>query len=498
MEIRRLAVCLAFFVLAVSQCSEGHSMRRRDADDDIIYDDGLLADEAGDEDTLNDTDNADSSSAPEQEPSVILTSPNQYKVKAGETQRLECKVSPDNGTVVQWFKNNDLYFFGNNALVKEDRYSLAPNSKDLIIQNAQKSDSGVFRCEILQLSPVNVSHTLLVTEKPVVTSMTASNGGIVVEGSELTLTCHVTGSPPPTVMWSRSTQSVPQNERLTERDSEFSVSGNNYSMYINSIKPEEAGQYYCYAINDIGNHQAETTIVVHLKPRVHVPRTVINSDLNIEAILQCTAHEDPRPHLRWYKDGKLIEDSSSNYKISTLGPHSNLTVTPTTDGDFGTFTCEAENSFGKHNRSIDLVQAPVVENLEIDGAKLTWIVHSHQPIEEMELELRPINQGEEGDWMAPLPVPLPQSRNNEYAVTYLLQDKQLESGDYQAVIKVKNTKSWGGTREPFTVHYIDDQPQSIQHASVFRPSSGHSVRPEYTILSTIQMYVFVRMLTNLK
>ncbi|XP_075987660.1 opioid-binding protein/cell adhesion molecule-like isoform X2 [Anticarsia gemmatalis] len=479
MELRRLALCMAFFVLAVSQCSEArHSVRRRETfDDDVNYDDNLLADEAGDEDTQNDTDN-DSQPEPIKVQAVIETTPTFYEVESGADQRLECKVSPDTGTVVQWFKNNMPYFIGGiNLHNEEDRYAIAPDSKDLLIKNARVSDSGVFRCETVQQSPIAINHTLLVTEKPKVVNMSSSSGGVVGEGSELTLTCVVTGSPVPTVLWS-VTRKGQENERLTEKDGEFSADGNIYSLYIKSVKRDQAGKYYCYAFNKVGTHQAETEVIVQRKPQVHVTRTIVNSDLRIEAVLQCSAHEEPRPHFRWYKDGGLIEDSSSNYKIITHGSHSNLTVFPTDDADFGTFTCEAENDFGKHNRSIELVQSPVVEDLEVDGSKMSWIVHSHQPLKEMEVQLK--SHSENGEWRR-LTVPLPEGSRHTYEVTYLLDDKQLEAGQYEAIVKVKNSKSWGGSNEPANVNIV------------YR-GSAHSIRPAYTVLSTILMYLLVRML----
>lgn len=491
MELRRLAVCLAFFVLVVSQCSDSHMIRRRDADY-VNYDDSILADEAGDEDAMNDTENTEKPVPQiEKSPAVISTLPTMYKVKAGLDQRLECKVEPENA-VVQWYKNNQPYFLGKFKQVEDDRYSIAPNSKDLLIRNTQASDSGTFRCEIVQKAAAAISHTLLVTEKPLVRSLTAINGGNVVEGNELALTCNVSGSPTPTVMWTR-TRIHMENERLTEKDGEFTVNNSEYGFRINNIKPEEAGNYYCYAIIGNVSHQAVIPVTVQRKPRVHVTKTVVNSDLMIEAVLQCSAHEEPRPHFRWYKDGSLIEDRSTNYKISTHGPHSNLSVTPTTDEDFGTFTCEAENSYGKHNKSIELIQAPVVEDLEVDGSKMSWKVNSHQPLEEMELQLRSYNENGDGEWRR-LMVPLPEGGRHEYEVTYLLDDKQIESGDYQAIIKVKNSKSWGGSNEPVNVKIINAQPQYIQTASVISGNFAQTIRPAHTMLSTILMYLLVRML----
>ncbi|XP_013140044.1 PREDICTED: uncharacterized protein LOC106104513, partial [Papilio polytes] len=153
-------------------------------------------------------------------------------------------------------------------------------------------------------------------------------------------------------------------------------------------------------------------------------------------------------HIRWYKDGSLIEDTSSHFSVSTRGARSNLTVTPATDDDFGTFTCEADNDLGKHNKSIELVQEPVVEGLDVDGPKLSWTIHSHQPLEQIELQLRQMT--DEGEWKT-IDVPLPDIRTHEYEMVYPLSAElaqELAPGKYEATVKVKNEKSWSQHTPP--------------------------------------------------
>ncbi|KAJ8708093.1 hypothetical protein PYW08_010459 [Mythimna loreyi] len=484
MELRRLTIFAAFFVLAISHCSEAHSMHRRQAFDDENYDDPQLGDEAADEEALNDTEQAE-----ETKPPSIETNSTNYEIKSGEDVILECKVNPENGTVVSWYRNNLQIFLGTFNLLDKERYSIV-NGKNLKITNAEIEDSGVFRCKTMhETASVFVEHNLLVTEAPVIRNTTATNGGYIAENTDLLLTCNITASPVPSVVWSVS--KMDQNRNLNEKDAEFHVNGTIYSAFIKNVKRENTGKYLCYAFNRIGQHQAEINVVVSGKPQVHVPRTIVNSDLQIEAVLQCTAHEEARPSIRWYKDGVLIEENSAQYVISTQGSHSNLTVTPTADGDFGTFTCEAANSYGTHNRSIELVQIPVIEDLDVDETKMAWTVHSHQPLEEIELQLQSTNDGE---WTT-FSVPVPEGRHHKYDFSYIIDNSQLQPGEYLATVKVRNTKEWGSSNEPAIVKIQDPQSLSIQTASVVRGNNAaHSIRPFYTALSTVLMYLLVRML----
>ncbi|CAK1549122.1 unnamed protein product [Leptosia nina] len=249
------------------------------------------------------------------------------------------------------------------------------------------------------------------------------------------------------------------------------------------MKRESSGKYYCYVFNNVGHTQAELEVTVLRKPRVHVHRTIINSDINVEAVLQCSIHDEPAAHIRWYKDGKSIAETSNQYIISTQGQHSNLTVIPTSDVDFGTFTCEAENQNGKHNRSIDLVQSPVVEGFSNEGPRLSWTIHSHQPLEEIELQLRDMNG--EGEWRT-VSIPLPEARHHEYEMIYSLEDADIDAGKYEATLKVKNNKNWSEHTNPAIVD-IEAQAQYIRPASVYLPGSGNSIRPTLVLLPLIYL-----------
>ncbi|CAH2061782.1 unnamed protein product, partial [Iphiclides podalirius] len=465
-----------------------HSMHRRQSDD---YD--VLSDAAIDDEAQNDGDGGNDADEEPEVSAVILTQPSHYNVTIGRSVRLECKVSPAEGAVVQWTKNGTMYFFGTmktqdqvaTSYTQDKRISIPANSTDLLIRDVTLADSDTYKCQVLQTNRAEVEHTLNILEAPKIVKFSASNDGQVVEGSDLLLTCTAGGSPPPQIIWSRDTGNG--NERLQEKDGEFSIN----SLYIKSVKPSDAGKYYCYAFNGLGNKQSEITVVVKSKPRVQVHRNLINSAINVEAVLQCYVHDATPAHIRWYKDGLLIEDSSSQFSISTHGHHSNLTVTPTSDGDFGTFTCEADNELGKHNRSIELVQNPVVEGLDVDGPKLSWTIHSHQPLELIELQLRQMSG--DGQWKT-LNVPVPDARTHEYEIIYPLSDQDLEPGKYEATVKVKNKKSWSQHTPPAFVE-IEAQPQYIQHASVYRGNSAHSIRPMFfSAISTGLMYLLVRTL----
>ncbi|CAH2222042.1 jg10266, partial [Pararge aegeria aegeria] len=108
----------------------------------------------------------------------IVTQSALYNVTIGRTVRLECKVSPANGVVVQWTRNNTNYFIGTQKSYEQDlssysagdRFSIAANSTDLLIRDVRPSDSGLYTCEVLQVDPVKIQHNLAILESPRIVS----------------------------------------------------------------------------------------------------------------------------------------------------------------------------------------------------------------------------------------------------------------------------------------------------------------------------------------
>ncbi|XP_063835400.1 lachesin-like isoform X2 [Ostrinia nubilalis] len=470
MELRRIALLLAFFVVAVcSQCSDAHTMRKRGAEDGD-YDENLMGDEGPTDDEAQNDDRGDEKETP---PETIITQPTSYNVTVGRTVRLECKVSPNNRPVIQWSKDGQPLFMGQARfpmaqLEMPERLNVSIATNDLLIVDVRPADSGKYKCTVIQAQQTSIEHVIAVQEAPRIIRYTVSDNGVVMEGSELVLRCDVAGSPAPTIIWSRDNGAG--NVRLTEADAIFTLN----TATIKNVRREKAGKYYCFVFNALGSTQSEHNVKVLHKPHVQVHKTVVNSALEVEAILQCVAHAEPAPRITWYKDGSMI-DPFSPYVVSTDGPHSNLTVTPHQDSDFGTFTCVATNSHGKHNRSIELVQRPVVEGVELEGNKLSWRVHSHQPLRKVELQLRDTEAV-----VTTLNVPLPED-TNKHEIEFIYALENVTPGKYEVVVKAENSKEWSRESEPVIVDYV-------YHGN------SHSIRPASSvILSSAFMYLLVRM-----
>ena len=69
-------------------------------------------------------------------------------------------------------------------------------------------------------------------------------------------------------------------------------------------------------------------------------------------MLTCIFSGDPKPAVTWLKDGQNVT-TGGNIEIDDLVPndsfftYSVLTIIPPTQGDFGTYTCKANNIAGE-------------------------------------------------------------------------------------------------------------------------------------------------------
>ncbi|KAI5642992.1 immunoglobulin i-set domain-containing protein [Phthorimaea operculella] len=343
MEIRRFSSCLALMILTfILQCSEArHSIYRRayDTYDEIEFDEE------------------------EDPPAAIVSRPENFSVNVGRRVRLDCQISPAGYKVVRWAKDVDVVLFliinlniipvlGNGMF--QNKYELVNGTHDLIINDVNVDDTGSYTCTILQEVVVSVTHRVIVNVPPMIVSFIVTDNEPV-EGTEVLFTCQTSGVPKPTIQWSRLRSDGNFTYFVGEGNGEF----NYQTFYIPHVTENDSGVYYCYAVNDAGNFTAPAiSLKVLGKPQIYAHMSFIHSDIDEEAVLKCSAHDGPH-EIRWYKDGKHIQ-TGANFVVEqteyTTTSESTLTVTPKSNEDFGTFTCEAANRAGMNSKSIQLTR----------------------------------------------------------------------------------------------------------------------------------------------
>lgn len=128
-------------------------------------------------------------------------------VVAGQTAVLPCTVENLQGHKVVWTDRfSTLLTYDIGRIIDDDRIGVErPFTDDwnLLIHSVKYSDAGKYVCQI-NTKPVKTKTVMLhVLVPPIINDEMSSSDVIAKEGDTITLTCNVSGIPPPTVHWYR-------------------------------------------------------------------------------------------------------------------------------------------------------------------------------------------------------------------------------------------------------------------------------------------------------
>jgi len=161
-------------------------------------------------------------------PKIFLSLGPSYVEKDKKVTLPECQVTAFPPAVITWTK----------VLGELTRTRAVSKDGQLSIINAQKTDSGLYKCEASNI----LGHESAVTQLVVVElpQFTVSPPARLEVGQQqnITVPCQATGNPQPTVTWTK------QNVALPFGRSKLSVDG---TLQIWNLKKEDSGIYTCMA-----------------------------------------------------------------------------------------------------------------------------------------------------------------------------------------------------------------------------------------------------------
>ncbi|KAM9039467.1 obscurin-like protein 1 isoform X1 [Sarcophilus harrisii] len=221
----------------------------------------------------------------------------------------------------------------------------------------------------------------------------------VVRGTDATLRCCLTGSPPPTVLWEKDGQQLEASGRFC-----FQTLGDEHSLVVRGAGAPDAGVYVCRAQNPCGEAYAAAALAVQEPPEgppgpaqenpptsarpQSPPDTASTSpppapaqarplsrgspgplpelregapvflegprsqwvQQGEEVTLTCQVGGRPEPAVLWEKDGRLLEDVwESAHFCLTKGPNGGheLRIRGVRLPDAGVYVCHASNPQGR-------------------------------------------------------------------------------------------------------------------------------------------------------
>ncbi|XP_007435763.1 obscurin-like protein 1 isoform X3 [Python bivittatus] len=235
---------------------------------------------------------------------------------------LECEVSTPDAPVC-WLKEGNPIALDDGACIQSEGCN-----HRLVIPSVCSSDSGTYTCNARDDA---ISFTVTVDEPPVKAvhsnSKEAHNYKVM---DRVVLSCELS-HPDVSVRWYKDEETVKESKDLLLENT-----GPHHQLIIPSAQVQDTGEFVC----DIGGESVFFNITV-TEPPVQV--VCSNADeahtywaserVTLACELSC-----PNALVRWYKDGKEVEDMEG-LQLESEGPHHRLVIASARVQDTGKFVC---------------------------------------------------------------------------------------------------------------------------------------------------------------
>lgn len=279
------------------------------------------------------------------------------EVKEGTASKLQCTVEAEPQATLEWLKDG--------VKVKESRrVKIESDGKTVCLsfKETRGDDTAEYKCVATNSfgSTSCVGRlTVKVLSKP--DFKDKMKGVEVVEGDSAVFNVRISGYPEPSVEWFRGTTKLTNDDRYAIEEHKEETS---FSLTINDVKREDTGMYKCVASNEVGKNTCRADLSV--KERLYSPEfseeptdapiTVTEGD---EVNLDATVKGKPKPDVRWYKDDKILRESS-RLDIKARGEKYSVVILGIKAEDSGVYKCEAKSKMGTATRAFDVRVAGII------------------------------------------------------------------------------------------------------------------------------------------
>ncbi|XP_057363933.1 hemicentin-1 isoform X3 [Manis pentadactyla] len=294
-------------------------------------------------------------------------------------------------------------------LLANEHHKFLSNGRILQILNTQITDIGRYACIAENTAGSTKKYfNLNVHVPPSVIGPNPENLTVVVDNF-LSLTCEVSGFPPPDLSWLKNEQPVKLNTNT------LIVPGGR-TLQILRAKVSDGGEYTCIAINQAGESKKKVALTVYVPPSIKdhgsESLSVVNVREGMSVSLECESNAVPPPVITWYKNGRMITESTH---LEMLADGQTLHVKKAEVSDTGQYVCRAINVAGRDDKNFHLnvyvppsIEGPenevVVETISnpvtltcdtsgIPPPMIAWL-KNHKPIENADfLEIHILSGG---------------------------------------------------------------------------------------------------------
>ncbi|XP_061922531.1 neuronal cell adhesion molecule a isoform X7 [Entelurus aequoreus] len=240
--------------------------------------------------------------------------------------------------------NGDLYF--SNVLAEDTRndyicYARFPHTQT--IQQKQPISVTVQEIDTMNETVAALYNVTTFSANPAreqgpgfLTPLGATSTKMVLRGETLQLECIAEGLPTPDMSWQKDGGELPTSR----------VSFLNYkkTLKISDVGEADAGDYTCTATNRLGTADHVIKVTVKAAPFwISAPRNLILAP-NETGILTCRVSGDPKPEIRWFVNGILLENAPEDHTRKV--DDDTVILSNVQSGSSAVYQCNASNEFG--------------------------------------------------------------------------------------------------------------------------------------------------------
>ncbi|NXU50379.1 HMCN1 protein, partial [Turnix velox] len=267
--------------------------------------------------------------------------PEEVTVLVTQTAVLDCVATANPSPNITWQKDGHL-------LAEDSRHTFLSSGRRLQISNSQITDTGRYVCVVKNIAGSAKKYFNLNVHVPPSVIGANPENLTVVENYFISLTCEVTGFPPPDLSWLKN------GKPITSNPTTFIVPGAR-TLQIPRAKLSDDGEYTCIARNQAGESQKRSFLTVLVPPSIKdhsgTSVTVLNVRVGTPVSLQCESNAIPPPVITWYKNRHLISESAN---VEILADGQTLRIKGAEVSDMGQYVCKAVNIAGRDDKNFHL------------------------------------------------------------------------------------------------------------------------------------------------
>ncbi|XP_044757568.1 lachesin-like isoform X1 [Coccinella septempunctata] len=280
-------------------------------------------------------------------------------VTVGRDALLACVVDNLKGFKVAWVRvdTQTILSIHHNVITQNPRISLSFNdhrSWYLHIKNVQEADRGWYMCQVNTDPMRSRQGYLQVVVPPSIIDRETSGDMVVLESTNVSLTCKATGYPDPYVMWRREDgDDIRYNgENVNVVDGEV--------LFITKVSRLHMGVYLCIASNGVPpSISKRVQLKVQFPPMLSIPNQLEGAYIGQDVTLECRTEAFPTSINYWTTErGDMIISGSDKYEAISMDngykKYMMLKVRRVDKNDFGSYRCVAKNSLGETDGVIKL------------------------------------------------------------------------------------------------------------------------------------------------